>query len=65
MNAQKAIRLARKHLGGEMEGSARLALEDAVILFDQGDMEHAKARAVRSLQYSIGIFHPDYQKAQA
>lgn len=51
---QEVIRAARKHIGGEMESSARLCLADAIALADRGDLEAARARAVRSLTYSVG-----------
>ena len=61
MNTQKAITLARKHLGqGQMESSARLCLADAIALNDEGNLCAAQSRALRSLAYSVGIFHPDY-----
>lgn len=64
MNTDLVIRLARKHLGsGNMESSARLCLEDAINLYDKGDFTYAKARALKSLAYSVGILHPDYRKA--
>ena len=61
--AEKAIRLARKHVGNGalMESSARLCLSDALELFDAGKFDYAHARAVKSLGYSVGIFSPDYQ----
>lgn len=65
MNTNQVITLARKHLGGEMESSARLCLADAVELESKGELEFAKQRAVKSLAYSIGIFHKDYQRAAA
>lgn len=64
MNAEKTIILARKHLGGDMESSARLCLADAISLYDNGDYQYAKNRALDSLRYSIGILHPDYKKAE-
>lgn len=63
MNTSQILALARKHIGGDMESSARLCLADAVKLYDTGDLKYARARALRSLEYSIGIFHPDYKKA--
>ena len=58
------IVLARKHIGkGVMESSARLCLADAVELYDDGDADMAKVRALKSLSYSVGIFHPDYKRA--
>ena len=55
--------LARKHVGGPMESSARICLADAVALQDAGDYEAARVRAIKSLAYSVGILHPDYQRA--
>lgn len=67
MNSQTAITLARKHVGNGavMESSARLNLEAAVILHDMCENEYAKVRAIKSLAYSVGVFHADYQKAAA
>jgi hypothetical protein len=65
MNATQTIVLARKHLGGSMESSARLCLSDAIALQDKGDFEAAKARALASLRFSVGVFHADFQKAAA
>jgi hypothetical protein len=67
MNSQTAINLARKHVGNgaAMESSARLCLSDAVELHDKGEFNYAKTRAVKSLAYSVGVFHADYQKAAA
>ena len=64
MTTQTTLAIARKHLGaGTMESSARLSLTDAVALYDNGDHEGAKARALKSIAYSVGVFHPDYKKA--
>jgi hypothetical protein len=64
MSASTIITIARKHLGsGQMESSARLCLADAVAMHDSGDLESAKSWALKSLAYSVGIFHPDYKKA--
>jgi hypothetical protein len=61
---QNAIILARKHLGkGTMESSARLCLSDAIELYDSGELEYAHHRALKSIAYSVGQFHPDYPKA--
>jgi hypothetical protein len=66
MNTQNIIILARKHLGtGVMDSSARLCLADAIKLYDDGDLPSAKARALKSLAYSVGMFHADYRKASA
>ena len=63
MTTDKILALARKHLGGDMESSARLCLADSIKLLNQGDMVSARRRALDSLQYSIGILHPDYIRA--
>jgi len=63
MNVNEAIILARKHIGGEMESSARLCLSDAIRCYDDGLLDAAKKRALDSLLYSVGMFHKDYQRA--
>ena len=66
VNADKVIVLARKHLGtGVMDSSARLCLNDAIELQAEGMLDYAKARALKSLAYSVGVFHQDYQRASA
>lgn len=63
MNSYEVIQLARKHAnnGASMQSSAQLCLKDAEELQAQGKCVAARNRAVKSLQYSIGIFHPDYK----
>jgi hypothetical protein len=59
-----AIALAETHAENRdapQFGSALLALEDAQRLHQYGDDEHALNRAMTSLRYSVGIFHPDYR----
>ena len=64
MNTNDIIILARRHLGkGEMESSARLCFSDALSLYETGDYANAKKRAIKSLAYSVGMFHEDYAKA--
>jgi hypothetical protein len=64
MNTHEVIILARKHLGtGVMDSSARLCLSDAIALHEAGDLTNAKARALKSIDYSVGFFHPDYRRA--
>ena len=66
MTLHQIIILARKHVhNGAMQSSAELCLSDALRLHEAGDWTNAKARALKSLDYSIGCFHPDYRKAQA
>lgn len=66
MSIDKIMILARKHVGNgaAMETSARTCLADAVTLKDAGDYEGASRRAIKSLGYSVGIFHADYQSAR-
>lgn len=47
----------------QMRSSARLCADDAAALLATGDTTNAKARALRSLAYSVGIFHPTYKAA--
>ena len=65
MTTDQIIILARKHLGGEMESSARLCLADAIALRDAAhvDREAVRRRALRSLAYSVGIASPIYLRA--
>lgn len=64
MSLQQVLASARKHLGGPMESSARLCLADALRLHDAGNFEAARARALKSLAYSVGVFSPAYKAAQ-
>lgn len=59
------IDLARKHVGNgaKMESSARLCLEDAVRHRDEGNLRQSEQHALKSLAYSVGLFHADYVKA--
>lgn len=59
-----AIILAFKHStnGAAMQSSAHVCLEDATALYEAGKFAAAKVRALKSLGYSVGIFHADYQK---
>jgi hypothetical protein len=62
-STDKVLALARKHLGkGDMESSARVCLADAVHLRERGLLDYARSRALTSLKYSVGVFHPDYMK---
>ena len=67
MNTNQTIILARKHALNDcaMQSSAMLCLSDAIALQNDGALTQAKARALRSLQYSIGAFHPDFKRACA
>lgn len=63
MTTRDVFALAVKHLGGDMESSARLCLADARQLEAQDREDDARRRALDSLRYSVGIGHPDYQRA--
>lgn len=65
MNLDQIIALAAAHSdnGAPMASSAKLCLSDAQIWRDEGKLIESKARALRSLQYSIGIMHRDYIRA--
>jgi hypothetical protein len=66
MTAHQTIILARKYvMQGEapMQSSAELCLSDAVKLYDNGALDRAKDRAIKSLAYTVGISHPDYARA--
>lgn len=60
MKLNKVIIAARKHLGGPMESSALLCLEDAIRLKNEGKYKLAQNYALRSLVYSVGILSPVY-----
>ena len=62
MIAKQAIIAARKHIGGEMESSARYCLAEAVQRYDEGEFESAVMWAKRSMMYSVGIFHTEFIK---
>jgi hypothetical protein len=62
----RLIALAHGRLGmGTMKSSAELCLNDAVALLLLGNHKSARLRALKSLAYSVGVFHPDYRAAQA
>ena len=65
MNVQKAIILARKHVGNgaDMETSARFCLAEAIDADNRGFPEQAAFWACKSLTYSVGIFAGDYNAA--
>jgi hypothetical protein len=65
--SNRAIILARKHIGNGalMDSSARVCLNDALRAVEREDYRAAKMWAIKSLGYSVGIFHADYQKVQS
>jgi hypothetical protein len=58
--AYETIRAAQLHSAASGNGSAAVALEDSLALYNQGDFFYAHRRALRSLAYSVGIFSPVY-----
>lgn len=62
--ALRAIQFAEAnaHLA-DMQTSAVLCAQDARACFARGDYQHAHARALRSLSYSVGVLHPTYRAA--
>jgi len=61
MEAHKILSLAEQHIGkGSMISSAEFCLHDAMAEYAAGKLDNAKAWALRSMRYSIGVFHPDY-----
>lgn len=68
VNTRDLIALARFHVMDRtcaMQSSAELCLADAVRCYDAGEYEFARMRAIDSLRYTVGMFHPDYKKATA
>lgn len=70
MNTQQQtdaiIRLAQKHVATAIQPeSAKFLLADAHKLLALGDHISAANAAVKSLKYSVGIFHPDYEATKA
>ena len=60
----EVIALAKAHLHeAHMMSSAALCLHDAETPMLAGDHKFARSRAQKSLKYSVGIFHSDYQRA--
>lgn len=65
MSVSQVIVLARKHVRtGPMQSSAELCLTDAIRLYENGKLPEARKRALKSLAYSVGILHTDYQRAK-
>ena len=58
---QIEIELAEKW--AHMNDSAKLCLRDAYACIASGREEYAAGRALESLRYSVGVFHPDYRLA--
>lgn len=65
MTTTSCILLAAKNLGASalMESSAQHCFDEAMKRHDEGRTESAAHWALRSLSYSVGVFHPDYKRA--
>ena len=65
MKFQDMLVLVKKHQNdGEMISSAQLCIQDAERAYKAGAFESAKKWALKSLSYSVGVFHPDYIAAK-
>lgn len=65
--ALEVLVIAHQHQNNEaaMGTSARLCYEEALDAYVAKDYQRSYLRALRSLEYSIGILHPDYRRAFA
>lgn len=61
MTFNELSELAGKH--AQRNPSAYFCYRDAMALSEAGEGEMATIRMVKSMQYSVGIFHDDYEKA--
>jgi hypothetical protein len=66
METLEIIQLAQHHLnnGAVMATSALVCCEDAMAQYVLGHDATARMWARKSLSYSVGIFHPDYQAVE-
>ena len=62
MTTQEIIDIATKHSNKGWVSSAKLALSDAIRMANAGKEDVARRRALKSLQFSVGIFHADFLK---
>lgn len=63
--ADQAIGLAYIHADeGSMQSSAKVCIDDAFSLYCKSEYGYATKRALKSLGYSVGIFHSDYKLVQ-
>lgn len=54
--------IARKHLTESGNGSDRFCFNEMNAAFVRGDPSATRMWAIKSLQHSVGIFHPDYRR---
>lgn len=60
--ANAIIKIAKTH--ATKNDSALLCYTDAINLIEKQEAVYAARRALDSLAYSVGIFHPDYRTAK-
>lgn len=67
MPVTEIIDLASRRVmdGCTLNSSAALCLDDAIALLTAGNLNAARTRALKSLEYSVGVFHADYLAAQS
>jgi hypothetical protein len=64
VSTSQIIALAERHApAATMRSSAELCLSDARFLAATGRDEAARVKALRSLSFSVGVFHADYGRA--
>ena len=64
--AEHCISLAAAHAGkGIMSSSAHACLRDAKRFCAEGRLDLVSRWCARSLAYSVGVFHADYQEVRA
>lgn len=63
IKTQTVIRDAHVYMGGMMESSAQHCLDMAMRCYAKDNFEAAHRWAMKSLGYSVGIFHPAYKAA--
>lgn len=65
ITTEQIIELARQNAHHAlMKSSCELCIDDAEKLLANGDIRHANQRALKSLAYSLGIFHHVYQEVK-
>ena len=70
MTTEEIVRLAAHHVNRAFDGlhtehtySALTCLSDAQYALRHGNDAAARLRAIKSLAYSVGIYHEDYARA--
>lgn len=62
MNISQILELARKHINNS---SSVFCMKDADKAVERGDFKAARMWALNSMEYSVGVFHPDYKIAKS